>query len=336
MSFEWPTSFSRIPDDDWVQRPVEALALNYDTVEAHGWYANLDHTVYQLGEALESGSILIDYSGGTGILAQRLLREFPDLDFGVLVVDSSPKFLRLALEKFRNEPRLAFRHIRYLREERRLERVDEVVGSAVLERRVEALASTNAIHLYFDLADTVRAWREVLKPNGQVFIQSGNIRHPEMGETDWLIDETVHVIHETAREIVLEDSSYEAYRDVLTDTDYVEAHDTLRKKYFLPVRSLEYYLEVLEQEGFRVTSVERMTIPARVDQWYDFLSVYHEGVLGWVGGAEKVTGSPAAQRVIEDRLSLMRAALQRMFAGQSAFGASWTYITCEPAPPASG
>ncbi len=169
-----------------------------------------------------------------------------------------------------------------------------------------------------------------------MYSKTGNIRNTEMGETDWLMDETVHVIHETAREIVLQDSGYEAYRDVLTDADYVEAHDTLRKKYFLPVRALEYYVEVLEQEDFRITSVERMTIPARVDQWYDFLSVYHEGVLGWVGGAEKVTGSPTAQRAIEDRLSLMRASLQRMFVGQSAFGASWTYITCEPAPPASG
>jgi len=79
-----------------------------------------------------------------------------------------------------------------------------------------------------------------------------------------------------------------------------------------------------------------VTIPARVDQWYDFLSVYHEGVLGWVGGAEKITGSPTPQRAIEDRLSLMRASLQRMFSGQSTFGASWTYITCEPASPASG
>ena len=332
MSFKWPVSFERIPAADWAQRPVEALALNYDSVEAHGWYANLDHSVRQLGEALPSGAILIDYSGGTGILAQRLLREFPDLDCGVLVVDSSPKFLRLALEKFRNEQRLAFRHIRYLREERRLERVDEVLGPALLERGVDALVSTNAVHLYFDLADTVRAWHQVLRPSGQVFIQSGNIRHPEMAETDWVIDETVGVIHETAREIVMENSAYEAYRDLLADSDYVDAHDALRMKYFLPVRPLDYYVGVLEKEDFRIVNVERVTIPARVDQWYDFLSVYNEGVLGWVGGAEKLTGHPTPPRAVEDRLSLMRASLQRMFAGQSAFGASWTYITCEPAP----
>lgn len=330
MSFAWPESFERVPDADWVQRPVEALALNYDSVEAHGWYANLDHTVHQLGAALGSGGVLIDYSGGTGILAQRLLREYPDLDCGILVVDSSPKFLRLALEKFRDEPRLAFRHIRFLKEERRLERVDEVVGESLLESGVEALASTNAIHLYFDLPETVRAWREVLKPDGVVFIQSGNIRHPEMGEDDWLIDETVEVIDAKAREIVREDDLYAAYRPFLDDHDYVAAHDALRRKYFLPVRPLDYYVGILEQEGFDVTTVERLTIPARVDQWYDFLSVYHEGVLGWVGGAEKVTGEAAPSRAVEDRLSLMRRSLERIFARQSAFGASWTYITCRP------
>ena len=328
MSFAWPDSFARIPDEEWVRQPVEALALNYDTVEAHGWYANLDHTVGQLGAVLQSGSILIDYSGGTGILAQRLLREFPELNCGILVVDSSPKFLRLALEKFRDEPRLAFRHVRFLREERRLERVDEVVGGAILDRGVEALVSTNAIHLYFDLPETVRAWREVLQPDGSVFIQSGNIRHPEMAESDWLIDETVEVIHAKAREIVLERTGYDDYRGLLDDGEYVAAHDALRKKYFLPVRPLEYYVGILEQEGFRVSKVERVTIAARIDQWYDFLSVYHEGVLGWIGGAEKVTGVPPTARAVEDRLSLMRRALERIFAGQSTFGASWTYITC--------
>jgi len=33
MSFPWPSSFDRVPDAVWAQQPVEALALNYDTVE---------------------------------------------------------------------------------------------------------------------------------------------------------------------------------------------------------------------------------------------------------------------------------------------------------------
>ena len=44
MKFPWPSSFDRVPDAPWAQQPVEALALNYDTVENHGWYSNLDYT----------------------------------------------------------------------------------------------------------------------------------------------------------------------------------------------------------------------------------------------------------------------------------------------------
>ena len=73
MSFPWPSSFDRVPDAVWAQQPVEALALNYDTVENHGWYSNLDYTVEQVGEYARCGDVLIDYSGGTGILAKRLL-----------------------------------------------------------------------------------------------------------------------------------------------------------------------------------------------------------------------------------------------------------------------
>ena len=118
----------------------------------------------------------------------------------------------------------------------------------------------------------------------------------------------------------------------------MSAHDALRKKYFLPVRSLEYYLDSLRAEGFEVTSVRHRRIPARVSEWYEFLSVYHEGVLGWVGGAEKIVGTAASEEVIADRLTIMRLAMAQVFNDAFEFGASWTYITCEPrgnAPPTS-
>jgi hypothetical protein len=50
MTFTWPEAFERVPEDPWVDQSVEALALNYDTVENHGWYSNLDYTVEQVGE----------------------------------------------------------------------------------------------------------------------------------------------------------------------------------------------------------------------------------------------------------------------------------------------
>ena len=332
MSFEWPDGFDRIPDEDWVSTAIEELALRYDTVENHGWYSNLDHTVERVGEFARRGDILIDYSGGTGILARRLLDRIGSKDVGVIIVDSSPKFLRLALEKFRDEPRMAFRHIRFLRAERRIEKVDEVLGDVVVSRGVDGIVSTNAVHLYFDLAETVRAWRAVLRPSGRLFVQSGNIKNPDLPDDEWIIDETVDVIHEQALRIVREDPRYERYRTKLDDADYMTAHDNLRRKYFLPVRPLEHYLETFRREGFDVTSVTHRRIPARVSEWYDFLSVYHEGVVGWVGGAAKIVGQEPAADVVADRLALMREAMTMVFGDAFEFGASWTYVTCDCRP----
>ena len=52
--------------------------------------------------------------------------------------------------------------------------------------------------------------------------------------------------------------------------------------------------------------------------------------MGWIGGAEKVTGESASEQVVSDRLTLMRAAMGRLFGDAFEFGASWTYITAEP------
>ena len=174
----WPDGFDRIPDSDWVQLPVEELALKYDTVEDHGWYRNLDRTVAGIADWAQPGHLLVDYSGGTGILASRLLEEAAQRRFGILIVDSSPKFLRLALEKLRRHERVAFRLIRYLKPEKRLQLMQEVLGSTLLERKLDGLVSTNAIHLYYGLENTLRSWAEVLRPGGRVFIQSGNIGLP--------------------------------------------------------------------------------------------------------------------------------------------------------------
>ena len=76
-SFDWG-GLERIPDEDWVSQPVDAFGLHYDTVENHGWYRNLDLTVEQLAHDLGDGQILIDYSGGTGILLARLRLQIGD------------------------------------------------------------------------------------------------------------------------------------------------------------------------------------------------------------------------------------------------------------------
>ncbi len=324
MDFRWPAGFVRIPDEAWSHQPIEELALKYDTVEAHGWYRNLEPTVDALRAFLDPGDVLLDYSAGTGILAGRLLAE--DADFGILLVDSSPKFLRLALEKFRDDERVAFRWVRYLRDEKRIQLVDEVLQGELLLERVKAVSSTNAIHLYYDLPDTIACWGRVLQPGGAVFAQSGNIRNPRAPADHWIIDETVEAIHEEALRIVAREPEYETYAEGARDTERMRAYEKLRQKFFLPVRDLDDYLKAFEQAGLPVTEVSYRAYDADVEQWYQFLSTYHEGVLGWVGGSERVEGAPPKPEAIDDRLRLMRKAMEQVFDGKRSFVAGWTYL----------
>ena len=325
-AFEWPTGFGRVPDDDWTRQPVDSFGLHYDTVEHHGWYRNLDPTVEDLARYLTGGQILIDYSGGTGILLDRLKLRVFDRRFGVLIADSSPKFLRVALDKFGGDERVAFRLLRWRKEDRRLDRLEEVLGPELLARGVDAIASTNAIHLYLDLPGTVASWARVLRPGGRAFVQSGNIRNPEAKPAEWVLDETVWAIHEVAIGLVRNDARYAAYRVVADDDERMRAYLAYRDRVFLPVRPLDYYLRCLEDAGFTVDDVAARGIEARVDDWFEFLSAYHDAVLGWVGGSSKVEGVEPTPGAVQDRLALIRHAMETLFGGRPAFSCCWTYI----------
>jgi SAM-dependent methyltransferase len=323
VRFAWPEGFARVPDQEWVGQPVDSFGLQYDTVENHGWYRNLDPTVDQLARYLADGDILIDYSGGTGILLDRLLLRIFDRQVGTMIVDSSPKFLRVALDRFRDDERIAFRRLHYLRDEERLELLEEVVPPEIC---ADAIVSTNAIHLYYDLEDTLRSWAKVLKPAGRVYVNSGNIRNPAARPNEWIIDETVYVIHEVATGIVRTDPRWEAYRDVLDDPDRLARHLEFRDRVFLAPRPLDYYVDALGAAGFAIDGVGARTIEADVSEWFEFLSAYHDAVLGWVGGTEKVEGVAPTAEAVDDRLELMRRALDVIFGGRSTFLTCWTYV----------
>jgi ubiquinone/menaquinone biosynthesis C-methylase UbiE len=326
-TFSWDEDFPRIPEDDWVDQPVDAFGLHYDTVENHGWYRNLDVTVEQLAGDLQEGQILIDYSGGTGILLDRLRLRIFDRQVGMLIVDSSPKFLRVALDRFRHDERVAFRRLRYLKDERRLQYLDEVLGEAFLRRGADVLASTNAIHLYDDLANTLAAWARVLKPGGRVRINSGNIRNPRAAENEWIIDETVYVVHEVATGLVRTEPRYASYRAVLEEPERMRACLDYRDRVFLAPRPLDVYLDALREAGLTIDEVTERTIEADVQEWYEFLAAYADAVLGWVGGSVKVDGVAAAEQAAADRLELLRRALDVIFGGRPTFLCCWTYIS---------
>jgi ubiquinone/menaquinone biosynthesis C-methylase UbiE len=323
--FEWG-AFERVPDEDWVAQPVDAFGLHYDTVENHGWYRNLDLTVEQLADDLREGHILIDYSGGTGILLDRLRLRIFDRQVGMLIVDSSPKFLRVALDRFRSDERVAFRRLHYLRDKKRLQYVDEVVPPGFV---ADALVSTNAIHLYDDLENTLRAWTRVLRPGAKVRINSGNVRNPRAGENEWIIDETVYVVHEVATGIVRTDDRYAAYRPLLEDEERMHAYLAYRDRVFLAPRPLDYYVDALTTAGFELEEVTERTIEADVEEWYEFLAAYADAVLGWIGGSAKVDGEGASADAAADRLRLLHDSLAVIFGGRPTFLCCWTYITAQ-------
>jgi SAM-dependent methyltransferase len=335
--FHWPDGFARVPDEDWTEHPVDEFGLAYDNVEHHGWYKNLDPTVEELAGVLRDGDVLVDYSGGTGILLDRLKLRVFDAHAGTVVVDSSPKFLRVALEKFRDDPAVAFRLLRFLKDEGRLQRIDEVIGPELRSRGVDVIVSTNAVHLYADLAETVDGWVRVLRRGGRVLVNSGNIRNPRAGRSEWILDETVWVVAELAEGIVRTDPSYAAHRPALDDLDRMKAHAAHRDRVFLAPRPLDFYLDTLERCGLRVDGVREASIQAGVEDWFEFLSAYHDAVLGWVGGTARIDGAPPGEAAVADRLRLMRQAMDVLFGGRPTFHACWTYITATlPQPAGTG
>ena len=330
----WPMDFARIPaNEPWVGGPIDELARRYDDVEEHGWYRNLDPIMDDLQDVVQEGDIVIDYSAGTGILVEQFMKRMPDLQAAYLLVDASPKFLRLALEKLGSDERTAFRWIRYLKDEKRLQSLDEVLPEAMGHGGVDALCSTNAIHLYGELGGTLRSWAQALKAGGVALIQSGNIANPNAPGEAWIIDDTVTALQPVARDLVREDEAYASFRQQLDDADRTAAYDALRKKYFLPVRPLSFYLDSFRAAGFEIVNVYERPIAAKVSDWAEFLAAYHEGVLGWAGGSKRVEGTDPSEECVALRQRLLRESLARLFNGRSSFETCWTYLKCRRLSP---
>lgn len=325
--FQWPAGFQRVPDQDWARQEVDRFGLSYDNVGSHSWYKNLEPTIGQALAALSDNKVMIDYSSGTGILTKRLLSHISH-PVGIVNVDASPKFLRVALENFADDERVAFRLLGFDRARKQLQTLDEVIEPSLVARGIDLITSTNAIHLYYNLAETMDSWASVLRSGGLVNVCSANLRNPNCRPGDWIIDETVAKVNEIAAALVEREPAFAEYRETLADAQSMAAHTKLREKVFVPVRPLDVYLDAFEAAGFQVLHVFDSTIYAEVDEWYQLLTTYHDGVLSWVGGSPKVDGRTPSEEALKDRLFLIRYSLEKLFPGQSSFPCTWSYITC--------
>lgn len=88
------------------------------------------------------------------------------------------------------------------------------------------------------------------------------------------------MINDLAEGLVRSDERYAAYRSDLDDAERMRAHAAHRDKVFLQPRPLDSYLEALKAAGLTIAGVREQTIEAGVQEWFEFLSAYHDAVLG--------------------------------------------------------
>jgi len=317
----------KIIEDSFLKSDVTEFALGYDMVKNHTWYDNLNYLVDLSKEYFNEDDFIMDYSCGTGIFPERLLKSTVSCP-RILMMDSSPKYLKLSYDKFGGNYKFYFRLMKYLKEESRLQTIDESMGDTYKEL-LDGIICTNAIHLYPTISDTMKSWGDILVKGGKLLINSGNILNPSMDVESKLIDQTVEEISKISFDIVKSEPKYSKYLDLIDNFEYISNHDELRKKYFLPIRPIDFYTDELVKNGFKITEVKTINIDAKVDEWFDFLKVYHEGVIGWIGGSKKITGMEPTEQEINDRIEIIKLSLNKMFNNQNNFKACWNYIICE-------
>jgi hypothetical protein len=139
----------------------------------------------------------------------------------------------------------------------------------------------------------------------------------------------VWVINDLAEALVRSRPEYARYRPVLDDADRMRRHGEQRDRVFLKPRPLQHYTEALARAGLEIVDVREKTIVAKVEEWFELMTAYHDAVLGWVGGNRRFDGRDATPEAVEDRLKLMRHAIDTIFSGRTHFNACWTYITAE-------
>lgn len=135
----------------------DRLSKKYDK----GYSAYLKHTHGKFIEQLTflSGDKILDLSGGTGILAKKILQNFPDVN--ITVNDPSDGMLKIAKNRLKAYDQTIFTN--YPAEEIPFE-----------ENRFDHVLCLNSFHYYTDQRSVMSSIRNVLKSGGTINILDWN------------------------------------------------------------------------------------------------------------------------------------------------------------------
>ncbi|TNC19270.1 class I SAM-dependent methyltransferase [Amycolatopsis alkalitolerans] len=327
-AYGWPFEFERIPNDEWASRTIHESALKYDEHRSTAIGQSLEPTVAQILTVLDETKIFVDYSCGTGLLTERILANYSS-NTRILNADVSKKYLNIALNKFRNDQRVAVRLLKRLHVESGFQSIRDVLDDALIKRGVDILTSTNAIHLYPDVAAIAESWNRILRPGGLALINTGDMSNTARKVADWRLHDTVENVNQLARDAIKDESRFEKYRDSVADADLMRSYAQLRNSFYPPVRPVDFYLDSLSSAGLSALHAFELSIPISRSDLAATLIPYHDVVLGWVGGSTKVEGEAPSHACLRDRLFLIRYCVQKLYGEREFFLAPWTYITCK-------
>ncbi|WP_020673080.1 class I SAM-dependent methyltransferase [Amycolatopsis nigrescens] len=324
----WPPGFPRVPGDAWTGKPVDEAALKYEAHGSNSFSRCWDPVIAQALAVMTGPTVVMDYSCGTGLLTDRLLAGTEDSVL-LLNVDVSPRYLRVILEKFEDEPRVAMRLLqRVPGTNDRFQSVDEVIGTELTDRGIDLLISTNAIHLYADLSETLETWHKVLKPGGIALVSTGDMTNPDRKAGDWRLHDAVEAVNDIASEMVRTEPLFEKYREKLESDEVMKGYAALRAHAYPEVGTVDKYLRALAGAGLKPLHYFEQLVNVYPDDLVDSLSPYHEVVLGWIGGTRKVEGASPAPGAVRDRLFLLRYCIDKLYAKRDHYQCHFSYFTC--------
>lgn len=132
---------------------------------------------------LSGEDIILDASAGTGILAERLLER--EVSFKEYILnDISPRNLEVAQQRLPDDPRISFTS-------------HSVENLPFEENRFTRVICLNALHRYDRPSVAVRQFKDVLKPNGRLYLLDWNRAgwfHIVNTVIRWSTDETIHTM----------------------------------------------------------------------------------------------------------------------------------------------